>query len=254
MSLSEEQMIGYVRDGFLKYGPILSTSEVNELGEIIDKFASGRHPNSGKINVKLESAAESGKLADVPTRDRIWQLWDMYKHDEVIFNHACNPIILDIVGKLLDTEDIKLFTDQTLMKPAFHGSPVFWHNDSAYWTMIEPKELVSCWTAVDDATTKNGCLKMIPGSHNNGIWPSNNDDSQIGELPDESNSVPIVLKAGECNFHHSMTIHSSGENRTPHRRRGIVTSYMRSDSKWLGNPKYKPNFPLLRGRQYPGYV
>ena len=247
MSLSEEQMVDYTRDGFIRYGPILPTPKINELGEIIDKFASGTHPNSGKVNIKLERAAEKGKLTDVPTRDKVWQLWDVYKHDELIFNHACNPIILDIVEKLLDTKNIKLFADQVLMKPAFHGSPVFWHNDSAYWTTIEPKELVSCWVAIDDATTENGCLKMIPGSHKNGIWPTNKRDSPIEDIPNESDSVPIVLKAGECSFHHSMTIHSSGKNLTPHRRRGIVTSYMRSDSKWLGNPTDKPDFPLLRG-------
>ena len=106
MSLSEEQMVDYTRDGFIRYGPILPTPKINELGEIIDKFASGTHPNSGKVNIKLERAAEKGKLTDVPTRDKVWQLWDVYKHDELIFNHACNPIILDIVEKLLDTKNI----------------------------------------------------------------------------------------------------------------------------------------------------
>ncbi len=254
MSLTTAQRANYERDGFLIYGSVLLPEEVEALSAQIDALASGEHPAADKIGIRLEDAVQRGELADVQARDRVWQLTDVHRHDGVILEHASNPRILDIVEELLGTEDIKLFGDQTLMKPAFHGSPVSWHQDSAYWTSIEPMALVSCWTALDDATTENGCVQMIPGSHKQGVWSHDRSEFLHAQGADELQSVPVVLKAGGCSFHHSLTVHGSGENRTPHRRRGVVTSYMRADSRWIGDPLEKPDFHHLRGREYSGCV
>ena len=128
------------------------------------------------------------------------------------------------------------------MKPAFHGSIVSWHQDSAYWTSVSPPALASCWTALDDATEENGCMRMLPVSYKKGLWPheriydkSNGDDFLHAQGVDVSQAVPIVLKAGSCSFHHSLTVHGSFENKTPYRSRGLATSYMRVDSKWVEN-------------------
>ncbi|MCZ6679321.1 MAG: phytanoyl-CoA dioxygenase family protein [Candidatus Poribacteria bacterium] len=254
MILTDTQKENYERDGFLIYGPILSEEGLEALRSRIDALAEGSHPNADKIRIRLEAAAQRGELENVPRRDKVWQLMDPHRYDEVIFNHASSPKILDIVEELLHTEDIKLFHTQTLMKPAFHGSIVSWHQDSAYWTSIEPPTLVSCWIALDDATEENGCVRLLPGSYKKGIWPHERRDFLHAQGVDTSQAVPVVLKSGGCSFHHSLTVHGSGENRTPHRRRGLVTSYMRADSKFIGDADQKPDFPLLRGREYPGCV
>ena len=254
MDLTATQKASYERDGFLLYGALLSAEEVETLRQQIDTLASGEHPNADQIGVRLEAAAQEGKLEDVARRDKVWQLLDPHRYDEGIFNHASNPRILDIIAELLGTDDIKLFHTQTLMKPAFHGSRVSWHQDSAYWTSVEPPSLVSCWTALDDATEANGCVQMLPGSYKKGLWPHDRSDFLHAQGIDPSQAVPVVVKAGGCSFHHSLTVHGSGENRTAHRRRGLVTSYMRADSKWIGDSDKKPEFPLIRGREYAGCV
>jgi len=254
MVLTTLQKSNYDRDGFLIYGPLFDSDDIKILDAQIDAFASGEHANAHQIGIRMEQAAQTGPLTDVPKRDRVWQLTDIHRHDGLFLKHASSPKILDIVEELLGTEDIKLFGDQTLMKPAFHGSPVYWHQDSAYWTSIEPKQLVSCWTALDDSTTENGCVQMIPGSHEKGILTHYKGGFLHAQGVDESQSVPVVLKSGGCSFHHSLTVHGSGANRTSFRRRGVVTSYMRADSSWVGDPDDKPNFHLLRGRDYPDGV
>ena len=164
-----------------------------------------------------------------------WQLGNPHLHDDIILKYTNKPEILDIVTELLGTEDVKLFTTQALMKPAFHGSIVSWHQDSAYWTSVSPPALVSCWTALDDATEENGCMRMLPGSYKKGLWPHERRDFLHAQGVDVSQAVPIVLKAGSCSFHHSLTVHGSLENKTPYRRRGLATSYMRADSKLVEN-------------------
>ena len=242
MILTDAQKLNYERDGFLIYGSILLEKELGDLRQRIDALASGEHCNAEKIGVRLEAAVQTGELQSVSRRDKVWQLLDPHLHDDMLFKHANNPKILDVVAELIGTEDIKLFHTQTLVKPAFHGSIVSWHQDSAYWTSISPSALVSCWTALDDATEENGCMRMLPGSYKKGLWPheriydkSNGDDFLHAQGVDVSQAVPIVLKAGSCSFHHSLTVHGSFENKTPYRRRGLATSYMRVDSKWVEN-------------------
>jgi phytanoyl-CoA hydroxylase len=97
---------------------------------------------------------------------------------------------------------------------------------------------------------------MVPGSHRNGVLPHERRDDGFlhAQGVDLSTAVPVVLPAGGCSFHHSCTVHGSGPNNTPHRRRGLAVSYMRADSQWLGDPEKKPVYALLRGREYPGSV
>lgn len=246
--LSTEQKAQFEADGFLIYGPILTPEELKTLQERIDALAAGEGPGAEKVGIRLEEEAARGGLADIARRDKVWQVMNATQADEAFWRHACNPRIVEIVAELLGTEEILLFADQTLMKPAYHGSPVSWHQDSAYWTSISPPALVSCWSALDPATEENGCVRMVPGSHKKGVLSHRRDERGFLHVEgvDISNAIPVVLPAGGCSFHHSCTVHGSGPNRTPYRRRGLVTSYMRADSEWVGDPAAKPQFRAVR--------
>ncbi len=56
-----------------------------------------------------------------------------------------------------------------------------------YEAIIRPLATTSCWIAFDDATTQNGCLRALPGSHRaRTLFPrcSNDDPEKVqnGEL------------------------------------------------------------------------
>jgi ectoine hydroxylase-related dioxygenase (phytanoyl-CoA dioxygenase family) len=53
---------------------------------------------------------------------------------------------------------------------------------------------------------------------------------------------PMVVKAGECLFHHSHTVHGSYANRSDRPRRGVVLNFMRPDTRCGDGEK-----PLLAG-------
>jgi ectoine hydroxylase-related dioxygenase (phytanoyl-CoA dioxygenase family) len=256
VAISVEQKASFDRDGFLIYGPLLEPGELETLRTCIDDLASGQSPEAQKVGRRLERAAQEGGLKDVAERDKVWQLTGVTRHVPAILDFARNPKLLDIVEGLFGTPDIKLFSDQVLMKPAFHGSPVSWHQDSGYWRTIAPPALLSCWTALDAATEENGCVLMLPGTHRLGVIEHQRGDDSFLHVRgvDLSTAVPVVLPPGGVSFHHSCTVHGSGPNTTPNRRRGLVVSFMRADSAWVGDPAQKPAFPLLRGHEHPGCV
>lgn len=249
--LTAAQQEQFERDGFLPYGPIISPGQLETVRARIDVIADGKSSVPDE-RIRFEQAYLDGKLPGVERRDAVWQMMGVAIHDDVFHDLVRHPRILDAIESLLGP-DVKYFSDQVLMKPARHGSAVNWHQDSYYWP-IEPQNLVTCWLALDDATLENGCMCFIPGTHREGVKEHTRNDQRTSKIEgvDTSKLVAAPLPAGGCEFHHSLTLHATSENKTPYRRRAIAMTYMSARSKDPKNPERR--YPLLRGKEYPGCV
>jgi hypothetical protein len=94
--------------------------------------------------------------------------------------------------------------------------------------------------ALDKATTDNGCLWVIPGSHRRGIiWPNHEHDDERFDCVVESfgfpytdaDAVPVEVDAGAIVFFNGYLLHRSlpNQSRTGYRR-ALVNHYMRAES------------------------
>ena len=253
MKLSEAQISQYHRDGFLIVKDLLNESELETLRQRAADIIEGRCDFPEEY-IEYEPGADRDSHID-----SVRKLNHCAEHDPVFLAHAHSPAILGIVESLLGP-DIKLYGDQFFMKPS-GGIEKTYHQDSPYFT-IEPMALVSSWAAMDDVTLENGCLWVVPGSHLGGplehseVWMvGDREDMRIPDTAfDRTREVPITMEAGSCSFHHSLLLHRSGANLSPHRRRGLATHYMSAQSRWTGPPQDKPQYPLLRGREFPECV
>jgi ectoine hydroxylase-related dioxygenase (phytanoyl-CoA dioxygenase family) len=129
-------------------------------------------------------------------------------------------------------EDICSFTDKLNFKrPA--GSPFPWHQDTPYWAFgcDHVDRLVSVQIYLDDASTDNGCLWMIPGSHLHGVLPVFEDRGVIGRLYTDLERFegaapePLEAPAGSAIFFHGDVVHGSRSNRSSASRRALVLTY-----------------------------
>jgi len=249
--LTTEQREQFERDGFVYYGLIVSGEELAAVRERIDLIGDGGTGVPSDL-IRMEQAYLDGTLTGIAQREAVWQMLYLAEHDEVIHRLVRNPRILDAVETLLGP-DLKYFSDQVIMKQARHGSRVNWHQDSPYWP-IEPMNLVTCWLALDDATLENGCMCFVPGTHREGLKSHVTNDMRTMKVEgvDTSKTVAVPVPAGGCEFHHSLTLHATSENKTPHRRRAIAMTYMSAQSKDTRTPTKR--YPLLRGREYPDAV
>src|ERR687886_482618 len=73
--LTAEQKELFERDGFLVYGPIISTEELEEVRERIDAIADGV-TNVPEDRIRLELDYLEGKLPGIRRRDAGWR-WTM---------------------------------------------------------------------------------------------------------------------------------------------------------------------------------
>jgi len=253
MVLTPRQIEQYRREGFLVFDELIQPNEVVVLLSHLDDLVLERVPRAEGIRMQVEPAVQRGEASVASPLERLRKVEGLVEHDEAFARLAADTRILDVMADLVGP-DIKLFRDALMMKPPRHGSAKPYHQDSAYW-QIDPPDLVSVWMALDDATLENGCMRVIPGSHTWGILEHKHlQDYQVDEAElDTSREVAVPLQSGGCLFFHSLLLHATAPNHSPHPRRSMIISAMSARSRYTG-PEPKPHFPLLRGRDYAGAV
>ena len=76
---------------------------------------------------------------------------------------AHEPRILDAVEQLIG-HDILITSTTLFIKDPHTKGFVSWHQDARY-VGLEPHNWVTAWLAVTDVNEENGCMYMLPGSH-----------------------------------------------------------------------------------------
>lgn len=266
MALTSEQKAFFENQGYLPYSRILSDQELQSLRQRSADIAEGRQTHLPPRFIQLEKAFQGGTTEHAPRLDQVRKMTQLCYFDELFQAIARKPAIVDVIAELIGSANIKLYTDQLMMKPRFHGTVTDWHQDSTAWPFFIPQDHVSCWIALDDATVDNGCMTVIPGSHRWGPIAREYRDKFLAD-PELPAPVAVEVKAGACMFHHGLNWHRTGANTTPNRRRGLALHYISAETKYLGlddeearlmteceKPRGEFRFLLVRGQEFPGRV
>ena len=158
-------------------------------------------------------------------------------HDERFLKYCFNEEMLNIIEQLIGN-NFALWNSSFFAKPALNGHATPWHQDGQYWP-IRPLATCSVWLAIDDATSENGCLKFIKGSHkdkklkkhkiNKSEKLTLNQELLKSEYI-EKNSVDLILKRGQISLHDVYMVHGSEENKSPNSRRAMTMRFMPTKS------------------------
>lgn len=119
------------------------------------------------------------------------------------------------------------------------GGEVSPHQDNSF-LFTDPPTCKGLWLALEDATTTNGCLWAIPGSHKNGLVRRfiRGEQGVSFDRPspsyDQKDFVPIEMKAGSLIVIHGDLIHQSFENHSTKSRHAYSLHVVDTDGcKWL---------------------
>lgn len=160
--------------------------------------------------------------------------------------------LIDIVEPLIDP-NLKGTTSQLTFKMRGNTKPFGWHQDNGYGE-LDPYTAISTLTALDDSDEENGCLWIIPGSHKRGQIPVEQSaetkqlQKEITIKVDESEAIPVPLKAGETLLFHCWTVHKSEGNCSPDRdRRILFMRYADADAVEVYNARKPRLGRLVRG-------
>lgn len=255
--VTAEQVDFFSKEGYLVISDLLSPSEVENCCAEVDRL----HQVGAALLARGELAESSfqpephdrnagNPATEVPVLRKIE---DTGTHSDHFKRLARHPRVVAITQALLNSHDLLLFRSTLMLKPAFHGSPHALHQDSAYWP-IYPPSLVTVSIALTEATTDNGCFKVIPRSHEWGLqdWGriALRQDESLTERDDLdlSTRIDLPLGAGSALFFHSLLVHGSGPNRSPNPRNTALYAYFSPHVRYC--PATGPDersFPVISG-------
>ena len=233
-----EQVAFFAREGYLNFGRVFDGAEMSALMTHVDEM-----------------------IAALPADKRPEEMDVPHFTDPWLFRYLAHPRILDIIEDFIGP-DIVLWSSHFIAKPKGNGKAVPWHTDGAYWSSrLKPMNVITLWLAVDESTLENGCMRVIPESHTafqaamDAYVPVDTAQNVFNirlapELIDESKSIDLELKSGECHFHDSWTIHGSNPNFSEKRRCGYTMRYMPANVVHEGRPGETNGHKiyLLRGK------
>lgn len=150
-----------------------------------------------------------------------------------IWELATHPTILDAIEALMGPDILVLSTHVFCKYPLQTEQFVAWHQDVTYWG-LDPPYALTAWYAIDDSDVENGCMRVIPGTHAQGVL-AHGKASQPGNLLsinqeveteiDPAQAVDLELAAGQISIHHGHLIHGSNPNHSQRRRAGLTIRY-----------------------------
>lgn len=209
-------------------------------------------------------------------------LMDRHLDTRFVWNLATDPRLLDAVEAVMGPDILLLAThffckypttaspdapphwdDDRKQKNAKAERFVAWHQDVTYWG-LEPPFALTAWYAVDDADVENGCMRVIPATHDairehatsgkEGNLLSINQEVPVTP-EEEDRAADLCLKAGEISIHHGVLIHGSNPNRSSRRRCGMTVRFIPPSVKVVGaNSVNRPWTPILvRGEDRYGH-
>ncbi|MFA5965032.1 MAG: phytanoyl-CoA dioxygenase family protein [Sphingomonas sp.] len=123
------------------------------------------------------------------------------------------------------------FFDQFVVKGPEGGLPFSWHQDSGYVVgnggPVDHAPYVTCWCPLDDATIENGTVRLMPGSHRNGIVRHERQagSNDLVGAPADAEGIVIEARAGSIVAFSSLLLHATGANRTDRPRRVYLAQY-----------------------------
>jgi ectoine hydroxylase-related dioxygenase (phytanoyl-CoA dioxygenase family) len=219
----------YRRHGYALAEGLLGTDEIARLQAVTDRIT------AEAFGVEGETSVFDFEDSHTPDSPRIQRIKKPHRVDPFYKALARHPAILAVLRRIIG-ENIRLSHSKINMKAARLGSPLEWHQD---WAFAPHSNMATCVASVmiDDADVENGAMQVLAGSHKGRLLEHHDEDGYfVGAIaPDTPNmdlstAVPLVGKAGTVSFHHPMTIHGSGANRSGRPRRILFLEYAASDA------------------------
>ena len=228
----EDLKKSFNEDGFVVVRDLFDSSEIKFYREVIKEAIKERKHFDERV-LKDRSDYEQSFT-------QCQNLWEDYVD---IRKLTFDQRVCKIASKLLDTEAIRLWHDQALVKES-GGRETDPHHDQPYWPIKETKT-ITAWIPLCDIDETNGQLGFYSGSHKikdkkfinifSGKVDENNFLETANVSPDQISYQ--VMKEGDVSFHHGLTFHRAKSNISNHDRI-VHTAIFFADGCTRGDDKF----------------
>ena len=160
------------------------------------------------------------------------RLYNLHLFFEWAYRLATHDTVLCTIQDVLGG-DILVYSTLVFYKPPQDSVYVSWHQDSFY-AGLHPTPSTSAWIALTPSDSANGCMRVIPKSHKQGLANHINVGDESRQLRsgeqaptvNEADALDVVLQPGEMSLHHSAILHRSNPNTSGAPRIGFIVRFV----------------------------
>ena len=252
LKLPSNNSARYSQEGFCLFRNILNTQEIIETRKELDAMLANLPERQivYKDGENIEVDARPEYLTEPHPKHTFWL--ELCRH----------PRILDSVEEVLGP-DLILIMSHLIVKRAEDGLAVAWHQDNSYWHSVQGTDVTTVWLAIDDTDRDNGCMQVIPCTHEG--YPeldkvSTGADDLLGlsvEVTPEMESAAVCLEmnAGSLSVHDSFVLHSSECNTSGRRRAAYTMRYANTKTVQVDTTEHWVPVYVVRGESHnPDYI
>ena len=234
--ISDDDVSRYRKSGFVLVKGFFDPKEIDLLKR------AAKEDRALDSNSFSRSDGEGGKVR--------LSLWN-HPGDTLYGMFARCESIVDSAAKLLNDE-VYHYHSKMIMKDARVGGAWTWHQDYGYWyqnAVLFPN-LTSAFIAVDPATIENGCMQVIPHSHELGRIEhvlkgeqAGADAERVNEILKRLPLIHVEMEPGDTLFFHANLLHRSDQNTSPNSRWSMICVYNAKSNdpyKESHHPRYTP--------------
>jgi ectoine hydroxylase-related dioxygenase (phytanoyl-CoA dioxygenase family) len=234
--LDDATVRAFERDGFVVIAGLLTDDELDRYGAAVTAAVAHR--------TRHDTTPLGDKSRYQQSFVQCMNLWEDRPDVAPLVFH---PRVAQAAAELLRVDAIRLWHDQALYKRA-GGRVTDPHQDHPYWPIRETAS-VTAWIPFDGSTAESGAMSYLPGSHAIGLRKFVNiffgEPEDILADPEVAGIEPVLVEVprGSVAFHHGLTVHLAGANRTA-RDRAVQTMIYFPDGSTRGYPF--PHFAVER--------
>jgi ectoine hydroxylase-related dioxygenase (phytanoyl-CoA dioxygenase family) len=238
--MTEEDLWYFKINGFYRVAETLPDDLIDRLNRATDEQIEEMNEPIVWETSDDRSPAAVRRLSKILNRDPVYQ------------EAGSHPIILDVLEDILGP-NVELLTNKhnhAMVKPS-GAYPVPWHSGEQPYDPV----LITALIYMEEATTENGCVRIVPGSHNRPFRKDRRPQKKRDDFHDSENyfrSVPIPMPRGGILLFNDCCFHGSDANRSSGSRRSLTLGYRAHDAHDV--LKDDPEKILIRGeRAYTGH-
>jgi len=210
----------YKENGYLLVKGVFGQAEVEEMRgaveRIIQRAAQAKRDENSAWQGDFLPPAELKKLV-------LKGFHDVHYHEACFTRAVVHPNMTAILSQLIGP-DVQLHHSKMLVKPPENGAAFPMHQDYPYFPH-EKHSMLAASVHLDMADEKNGCLRVVPGSHTQGGLPHVGSYYLNHKEYPISDGLPCPAEAGDVLFFNYLTIHGSDANRSERTRRNVLFQY-----------------------------
>ena len=229
--LTQDQRKQYHEAGYLLLPGLIEAAALARYEARFVELASGAEPAIADMKIMRDIMVVKGAVTPATPMHAVNKMIN-FEEDETLYGYTREQNLVACVRDLLGDDVYSISTNVFNKPPGVDGRHPM-HQDLRYFRIRPADGIVGTWTSFSGANRDNGCLAVLPGSHQGPLLNHDNPDWEYVNagffgIPDDvdvSKRVYVEMEPGDTLLFHPLLIHGSGQNRSHDFRRAISSHY-----------------------------